>query len=91
MNYEAVYRTAPATPGLLIFKAMQCQEFRKYFNKKQGSLMHLQNKHFNKLLCHVCGNSFKKTFTKKAPDIFCIQVQDLNVSNNFYKIQNLKK
>ena len=33
----------------------------------------------------------KKTFTKKAPDIFCIQVQDLYISDVFYKIQNLKK
>ena len=33
----------------------------------------------------------KKTFTKKTPDIFCMQVQDLNVSDIFYKIQCLKK
>ena len=30
---------------------------------------------------------YKKTFTKKAPDIFCIQVKDFNISDIFYKIQ----
>ena len=33
----------------------------------------------------------KKTFTKKAPNFFCIQVQDFNISHIFDKIQNLKK
>ena len=33
----------------------------------------------------------RKIFTKKAPDIFWIQVQDINISDLFYKIQNLKK
>ena len=33
----------------------------------------------------------KKTFTKKAPDIFSIQVQDFNILDIFYKIRNLKK
>jgi len=33
----------------------------------------------------------KITFTKKVPDIFCIQVRDFNISDTFYKIQNLKK
>ena len=33
----------------------------------------------------------KKTFTKTAPHILCIQVQDFNISDIFYKIQNLKK
>ena len=33
----------------------------------------------------------KKIFSKKAPDIFCIHVQDFNISDIFYKIQNLKK
>ena len=33
----------------------------------------------------------KKTFTKKAPNIFWIQVQHVNISDIFYKIQNLMK
>ena len=33
----------------------------------------------------------KKTFTKKAPNFFWILVQDFNISDIFYKIQNLKK
>ena len=33
----------------------------------------------------------KKAFTKTAHDLFCIQVQDFNISGIFYKIQNLKK
>ena len=33
----------------------------------------------------------KKTFTKKAPDIFGIQVRDFSILDIFYKIQNLKK
>ena len=47
--------------------------------------------------CHVCGISFKMKcyirnyLQKKAPDIFCFQVQDFNISNIFYTIQNLKK
>ena len=59
--------------------------------------MHLQNKHFNKLYMSCLWWQFqdemfhKKTFTKKTPDIFCIQVQDFNISDIFYNIQNLKK
>ena len=33
----------------------------------------------------------KKAFTKKAPNIFCIQIQGFNISDIFYKVQNLKK
>ena len=59
--------------------------------------MHMKNKHFNRLYMSCLWLQFqdkmihKKTFTKKAPDIFCIQVQDVNISDVFYKILNLKK
>ena len=33
----------------------------------------------------------EETFTKKTPDIFCIQIHNLNISDIFYKIKNLKK
>ena len=75
----------------MIFKAMPCQECRKYFKKKQESLMHLQNKHFIKLYMPCLWLQFqdkmlhKKTFRKKAPDICWIQVWDFNISDIFYK------
>ena len=59
--------------------------------------MHLQNMLSNKLYMSCLWQQFqeemlhKKTFTKKAPNIFCIQVQDVNHSDIFYKIQTLKK
>ena len=59
--------------------------------------MHLQNKHFIKLPVPCLWLEFqdkmwhKKTFTKTAHNIFCIHVQDFNMSDIFYKIQNLKK
>ena len=44
-------------------------------------------------LCHVCGNSLvemfhQKTIAKKAPKIGWFQVEVLNISDIFYKIQN---
>ena len=55
--------------------------------------MQRQNKHFMSCLWNEFEDEIlhKKTFTKKAPDIFCMQVQDFNVSDIFYKIQCLKK
>ena len=81
----------------MIVKAIPCPECRKYSKKKQESLMHLQNKHFIKLYMPCLWLQFqdemlhKKTFTKKTPDTSWIQVQDFNISDFFYKIQNLKK
>ena len=76
---------------------MPCQECRKYFNKKQESLLHLQNKHFIKFYMSCLWLQFqdkmlhKKTFTNKVPDNFWIHVQHFNISDIFNKIQNLNK
>ena len=74
----------------LIFKARPCQECRKYSKKKQESSMHLQNSHFTKLYMPCLWLQFqdkllhKKTLTKRAPDIFWIQVRDFNNSEFFF-------
>ena len=79
----------------MLFKAMPCQMCKKYFMSKQESIMHLQNKHFIKLYMPCLWVQFKdkilhkKTFTKKAPVIFWIQVQDFNISDIIYIMQNL--
>ena len=50
----------------MIFQAMACQECRKYFKKKQESIMHLQKSTLIICLCHVCGYSFKlKCYIRK--------------------------
>ena len=37
------------------------------------------------------GNVTSENIYKKTPAIFSIQIQDFNISDTFYKIQNLKK
>ena len=74
----------------LIFQAMPCLEYTKYFKKNQELLMHLHNKYFIKLYKSCLWYQFQEEMLnkKQLQKSTCYFLdQDLNISNIFYKIK----
>ena len=72
MNFEGVFRTAPAIPGLLTMhtKSHKCKKCQKYFQTKYNLDTHFENYHKRQ----VDTETGERTNPLKYTKLYCMEI-----------------